>query len=289
MSMVAYKAPYLLQVMHDDEPLNPREYYDNFGKMVCWHSRYNLGDKHDYEDTNELFMRLVLDSISADTVIDYVKSGKAESVRLMQNPSNYEWAIQSFSSRYKDWCSDVIFDGGFEENKQEIFENLVETLSNKDLHTLASKKNIALPLNLYDHSGISMSVTSFHGRAHHAEWDSGQVGWIVATPEDIQKEYGNLSPESYQKAKILLEGEVETYDLYLQGQCYGFRLYENGEETDSCWGFWGEFADAVKEIASQNLPETHRDMIDNFHEVSDTVTHTKVYEDYMEDFEEMEA
>ncbi|MEG0092201.1 MAG: hypothetical protein RSA20_10290, partial [Oscillospiraceae bacterium] len=73
MSMVAYKAPYLLQVMQDDEPLNPREDYDNFGKMVCWHSRYNLGDKHDYEDTNELFMRLVLDSISADTVIDYVK------------------------------------------------------------------------------------------------------------------------------------------------------------------------------------------------------------------------
>lgn len=289
MSMVAYKAPYLLQVMQDDEPLNPREDYDNLGKMVCWHSRYNLGDKHDYEDASELFMRLVLDSISADTVIDFVKSGKAEGVRLMQDPSSDEWEIQSFSSRTKNWCSDVIFNGGFEENKQEIFENLVETLSNKDLYTLASEKNIALPLNLYDHGGISMSVTSFIGRANHAGWDSGQVGWIVATPEDIQKEYGDLSPESYQKAKALLEGEVETYDLYLQGQCYGFCLYENGEETDSCWGFLGSFADAAKEIASQNLPETHRDMIDNFHQVSDTVTYNKGFEDYLVDLEEMEA
>ena len=46
MSLVAMKQPYLLQVMYDDEPLNPRTDYDNFGKMVCWHSRYNLGDEH---------------------------------------------------------------------------------------------------------------------------------------------------------------------------------------------------------------------------------------------------
>lgn len=290
MSMVAYKAPYLLQVMHDDEPMNPREDYDNFGNMVCWHRRYNLGDKHDYEDTNELLMRLVLDSIDADTVIDYVKSGKADGIRLVQNPSTNEWVIQSMSSRYKDWCDDVIFTGSFESSKQEIFENLVESLSNNDLYGLASKRNVILPLNLYDHSGISMSVTSFLGRAHHAEWDSGQVGWILATPKDIQKEYGDLSPESYAKAKSLLEGEVKTYDLYLQGQCYGFRLYENGEERDSCWGFLGGFEEMVKEIAAHcGLPETHRDMIDNFHEVSDTITRYKDYDDLMEDFEEMEA
>lgn len=289
MSMVAYKAPYLLQVMQDDEPLNPRKDYDNFGKMVCWHNRYNLGDKHDYEDTNELFMRSVLDSISADTVIDYVKSGKADSVRLEQNTSTGQWEIQSLSSRYKDWCSDVIFTGSFDSIKQEIFESLVESLSNKDLYVLASERNVILPLNLYDHSGISMSVSSFMGRAHHAEWDSGQVGWIVATPEDIQKEYGDLTPESYAKAKTLLVGEVKTYDLYLQGQCYGFRLYENGEETDSCWGMLGWQSDVMKEIVTENLPETHRDMIDNFHEVTDTITRYKDYDDLMEDFEEMEA
>ena len=30
---------------HDDDPLHPRDEYDNFGTMVCWHSRYNLGDE----------------------------------------------------------------------------------------------------------------------------------------------------------------------------------------------------------------------------------------------------
>lgn len=289
MSMVAYKAPYLLQVMQDDEPLNPREDYDNFGKMVCWHNRYNLGDKHDYEDTNELFMRLVLHSISADTVIDYVKSGKSDTAKLSYDNNEKGWEVSGYDGHFKCWWSDSFYEGTIEEHKQEIFESLVDVMSNKDLYVLASERNVILPLNLYDHSGISMSVSSFLGKEAHAQWDSGQVGWILATPEDVQKEYGNLSPESYAKAKSSLEGEVETYDLYLQGQCYGFRLYEKGEETDSCWGMLGRQSDVMQEIVTENLPETHQDMIDNFHEVSDTVTYDKGYEDYMEEFEEMEA
>lgn len=288
MSMVALKQPYLLQIMLDDEPLNPRTDYDNFGHMVCWHSRYNLGDKHDFEDTNELFQRLVLDSVSADAVIDYVKSGKADGVRLEENTATDQWEIQSMSSYYKDWRSDWTFDGDFESNKQEIFESLVESLSNKDLYVLAAEKNSILPLNLYDHSGISMSASSFLGRAQHAEWDSGQVGWIYAAAEDIQKEYGDCSKESMEKAAKLLKSEVETYDYYLSGQCYGFRLFENGEETDSCWGFLGDFKEVLEEIAA-NLPESHRDIVEHLQEVSDTKTIYKDYEDFMEDLEEMEV
>lgn len=288
MSLAAVKQPYLLLIMQDDEPLNPRTDYDNFGHMVCWHRRYNLGDEHNYEDTHELFMQLALDSISSDCIIDFAKSGKAEGIRLEYDRCAHGWVIQSFSSRYKDWCNDVIFCGSFENNKQDITEGLIEALSNKDLHTLISEKNVILPLNLYDHSGISMSVSSFVGKAHHAEWDSGQVGWIYATAEDIQKEYSSLSPESMEKANRLLQGEVENYNHYLTGQCYGFRLYENGEETDSCWGFLGELSDVKKEIAS-NLPETHRDIVDHLQEVTDTITQSKDYEDYLEDLEEMEA
>lgn len=290
MSMVAYKAPFLLQVMMDEEPLNPREDYDNFGKMVCWHKRYNLGDKHDYENTSELLGRLVLGSVNADTAINYVKSGKANSVRLEYDPSEKGWKIDIYDGYSKKWYNEKLYEGMLVERKQDIFDGLMEVLPDKNLHALASEKNIILPLNLYDHSGISMSVSSFLGRAQHAEWDSGQVGWIIATPEDIQKEYGDLSPESYQKAEALMRGEVETYDLYLRGECYGFRLYENGEETDSCWGFLGSFSDVLKDIADHSgLPESHRDMIDHFHELSDTVTRAKDYDDLMEDFEEMEA
>ena len=166
---------------------------------------------------------------------------------------------------------------------------LVDTLLNSDLYPLAAEKNIILPLNLYDHSMLHMSTSSFLGRAQHAEWDSGQVGWIYATPQEIEKEYGSLTPKSYEKAKALLKSEVECYDYYLSGQIYGFRLYENGEETDSCWGFLGNFSDMKQEIASGSLPESHRDMVDHLHEVSDTVTRYKDYEDLKEDLEEVEV
>ena len=39
----------MYQIQHETEEVlyNPRE-YDNLGSMVCYHSRYNLGDKNPY-------------------------------------------------------------------------------------------------------------------------------------------------------------------------------------------------------------------------------------------------
>ena len=37
-----------LEIHHDDGDSNPRE-WDNLGKMVCFHRRYTLGEKHDYQ------------------------------------------------------------------------------------------------------------------------------------------------------------------------------------------------------------------------------------------------
>ena len=36
--LTAIRGPYLLTVEHDDDPFNPRD-DDNFGKMICFHSR----------------------------------------------------------------------------------------------------------------------------------------------------------------------------------------------------------------------------------------------------------
>jgi hypothetical protein len=35
-------------IMTDPNPQNPRTEWDNACTMVCWHKRYNLGDKHDF-------------------------------------------------------------------------------------------------------------------------------------------------------------------------------------------------------------------------------------------------
>ncbi len=39
---------HIIEVYHDDLPLNPRN-DDNLGTMVCFHKRYDLGDRHEYK------------------------------------------------------------------------------------------------------------------------------------------------------------------------------------------------------------------------------------------------
>ena len=45
---------YIIKIEPDDDLPSPRE-DDNLGAMVCWHSRYDLGDKHDFCNT-DVFM-----------------------------------------------------------------------------------------------------------------------------------------------------------------------------------------------------------------------------------------
>lgn len=95
-----------------------------------------------------------------------------------------------------------------------------------------------LPLFLYDHSGITMSTGAFH-----CPWDSGQVGWIYATRKEVREKYGNdirFTKKMVERVTEDLENTVKVYDDYITGAVYGF-IVENseGEEIDSCWGFYG--------------------------------------------------
>jgi hypothetical protein len=123
---------------------------------------------------------------------------------------------------------------------------------------------IVLPLYLYDHSGITMSVNPFS-----CPWDSGQVGWIYITKEKIREEYHckRISKKMIERVKGYLINEVKTYDEYLTGDVYGFRITdtETDEEVESCWGFFGddnycmsEAESIVKHIISRSavVPDT---------------------------------
>ena len=49
---------YTLTVEQDKFPENPRE-WNNVCTMVCWHRCYNLGDKHDYDNSDEFFENIL--------------------------------------------------------------------------------------------------------------------------------------------------------------------------------------------------------------------------------------
>ena len=45
---------YNIEIHHDETPMDPRKDWDNIGKMYCWHRSYNLGDKHNYENLDDI-------------------------------------------------------------------------------------------------------------------------------------------------------------------------------------------------------------------------------------------
>lgn len=95
-------------------------------------------------------------------------------------------------------------------------------------------KGIILPLYLYDHGGITISVSGGCG---------GQVGYIYISDEKIRKEFSvkRISKALRERVTSYLTGEVETYDQYLTGDVYWFSI-ENleGEIIESCGGFYGQ-------------------------------------------------
>ena len=133
----------------------------------------------------------------------------------------------------------------------------------KELEDLFFKKFIALPLYLYDHSGITIQTSPFN-----CPWDSGKVGYIYTTKEQIKEE--GLTKE---KALNILENEIKYFDYYLVGEVYSYQIveikpikktiiteYPNGKKDkksyntteeeikDSCCGFLGdEGIDQIKE------------------------------------------
>lgn len=154
-----------LKVIQDSNPESPRE-WDNLGTMICFHRRYDLGDKHNY---------------SSD---DY---------------------------------------SGWEEMKQAIIKE--------------ENPAVILPLYMYDHSGISISTSPFSCR-----WDIGQIGFILVSKKKVLEGFGvkRVSNKLVQKLEAILEGEVETYNQYVEGDVYGFQIVDEDDEIlDSCYGFYG--------------------------------------------------
>lgn len=103
------------------------------------------------------------------------------------------------------------------------------------------KAYIKLPVYAYIHSGITLS-TSNESYPFNDRWDSGLLGWIVAFKNDILKEYSckRITKKIKEKAIALLKAEVEEYSKYLEGDCWGWQIRQDGEVIDSCYGYIGK-------------------------------------------------
>jgi len=97
---------------------------------------------------------------------------------------------------------------------------------------------VLLPIYMYDHdhAGVAIRTTPFGD-----VWDSGQVGFIIATREDILKiqNIKRITPGIREKIKKYLTIEVELYNQYLNNDVWAYQITDNsGNILESCSGFF---------------------------------------------------
>jgi len=153
-------------------------------------------------------------------------------------------------------------DDEFYEVEDEQTPEAHEAYVDRRVEEEVGKHLIIADLYLYDHSGITISMSPFS-----CPWDSGQVGFIYVTRERAKQELG-VSDEDFPLEQQILENrlrgesqfitktfesldslvtdtvfrnEVDVYDAYLRGDVWSFYIYgADGEVEDSCCGFYGD-------------------------------------------------
>jgi hypothetical protein len=198
-----------ISIIQDDYPIDPRneDFQTNFGKMCCWYRNHNLGD-----------YKLVNDS-SPDYFL----------LNLLQ-----------------DWYDSEIVEKWYEEKD---FTEFIEFAIDK-----LSEHAIVLPLVLLDHSGLCMRVGNSFAE-DPGGWDSSRIGFIYATFEDIKNELcytsrkkknpdlkpvKRISKKLLEKARQMLINEVKEYSQYLEGDICAFKIFDEEEMIDSCYGFYDQ-------------------------------------------------
>lgn len=215
---------YLLEIWRDSDPPNPRVEFDNLGTMVCWHSRYTLGDPNELrqnERPEEYFERKVRE---LDPAID----------------NALYW-----------WDEEAPFAPVYRQVKRA--QCLLRALTTHF---------VKLPVYLYDHSGITISTTPFSchwdsGQIGYIYVDianaKAEFGWKRLTAKRIARlqTYLNNEVEIYDQ---YLTGEVYGFVLHERTtcpycddsgkikdlpcpSCKGQPVYE---QIDSCFGFFGD-------------------------------------------------
>jgi hypothetical protein len=188
--------------------INPRKDYDHASVMVCAHPGYTLGD---------------VEVSSGGAAISHIVGEDGVGVFCKHCGEELE------EEDYGEY-------GHVDPEDDTLTDRCLNTEGHPGIEWEIRGVEI-LPLSLYDHSGISMSV----GGPRDA-WDSSQVGFIYMTDAKIKETYliTEVDDEHREKARELMTNEVREYDDYLTGNVYGYIIYDGDESVDSCWGFLGD-------------------------------------------------
>lgn len=196
---------YILEVETDNMPESPRE-WSNICTMVCWHSRYDLGDKHSYSDPLDLMMS------------------------LYREVMNESWFYKHTSEEWKDILQAL----------EESDLILIKAINMYDHSGITVSTSSGYPYNDSWDAGCvgfiyvtKKTILEETGYATEETWKDVAEDFIEAEMETY---------DNYLRGDVY--GFTLTKKIAVQETCPHcgeiIREYEDEVVEDSCWGFYGD-------------------------------------------------
>ena len=224
---------YVIEWAYDPDVESPRESCDNLGHMYAWGRGFCSPDFNPYSDETDFVRDMLQEHFTHDELLDVVRQGYFESLRLVKGNDGEE-RLQAFYKSYltgrEDW------DDVEDYNEWHDTEELASAICGcAEAPKLLGTKGVILTVYRFEHSDVSYSTSPYND-----PWDSGAVGFIWASDDDITREYGDASEASRDKARHVLEAEVREYSAWANGDCYAVMLSKDDVMLDCIGGYIGD-------------------------------------------------
>jgi hypothetical protein len=161
--------------------------------------------------------------------------------------------------------------GDNHELKSHSFNNWNEL---KEFLVKEKKAFLIYPIYLMDHSGLSIRMGKGFRDVDPQGWDSGQIGFIYCTKEDILRflNIKKIKKDAKREAQDILSNEIKIYDMYLGGEVYNYILDKKKgckycgnieyKHIISCCGFYADSDEELKAKIKEQLEKKYSHLID---------------------------
>lgn len=267
---------YRITIFPDEDALCPMTDWDLAGLYLFEYERGGLhsecnwsqvfGKYGDSKHTLREAMRVLIEEhCSFTAVVDYIRKGNIDGVRLRYERSEHMWKLEVYEYCWKSGKWDLVEDippTDLRAKEWCYFENLFEYLSKRTLMDILRQ---CAP-NLY---------VDWWGSRGYCQGDSID-GIVFCTKERFDEMCGRTDKPWRECMPSIVEGEVDCIGKWAWGDVKGFMLerkvtftkvYDDPERepkpdyewefVDSCWGYYTDSADElIREVmAEHNIKE----------------------------------
>lgn len=165
----------------------------------------------------------------------------------LEDWDHYATLVSPFHD-YLSWKSIKPLETAFELERGDVCTSMEDMIAFIKEHEGA---RVVLRVFKYEHGAVKFWAEGDTGPS--CRFDTGQYGLVYDTPDALRKAWGDTVPTDEQIADGL-RGIVASYSQYANGEAVGYSI-EHDEDPgwvgDSCWGFYDDIDNVVKEAKEQ--------------------------------------